>query len=228
MRRYVFCIAAIFAGATSAAAGGPSWTGPYIGIDAGYTWGSASVTDDINDGVPPGPFSYNASGFIGGGVAGYNLQLAQFVIGFEGNLGYMDLSGAGIIPSSNPAAHQDITLDGGLYALATGRAGFLIMPTTLVYAKGGFAYFDTDARQKTTNPGYVTNGTGAYTGYVIGGGIEHMLTSNLSIKIEYQHFDFGTKSGDQTSVTDPPIGHVYNNWTDVRADSVKVGTNLRF
>ena len=50
----------------------------------------------------------------------------------------------------------------------------------------------------------------------------------MSIKVEYQHFDFGTELGNQTSVTDPPIGHVYKNWTDLTAESVKAGVAFHF
>ena len=46
-------------------------------------------TDDITDGVPPGPFSWKPHGFIGGGSAGYNLQFDSIVVGVEGDLGFI-------------------------------------------------------------------------------------------------------------------------------------------
>ena len=64
-----------------------SWNGFYIGAHAGGIWGDVNVTDDVNDGVPPGPFGYSISGFIGGGTAGYNLQIDNVVFGIEGDLG---------------------------------------------------------------------------------------------------------------------------------------------
>ncbi len=48
------------------------------------------------------------------------------------------------------------------------------------------------------------------------------------MKVEYQHFDFGSQVGDQTSITDPPIGHVYHNWTDLSFESVKSGAAYHF
>ena len=203
-----------------------TWTGIYVGGHVGYAWGDAEVRD-TNGGVPPGPFHYEPKGAFAGGTAGYNWQLGNVVVGIEADLGYMDLSGAGRIASSNPAAHQDITLDGGLYGDVTGRLG-IAFGHTLVYGKGGWAYYTGEARQKTTNPGYETTGTDAFSGFVVGGGIEHFLSPGLSIKAEYLHFDFGSQSGYQTSISDPPIGYKYYNKTDVNADSVKVGIAVHF
>ena len=234
------CAVAVIAAAlpTLAAAGGSlkdapyqplpqtTWSGPYIGAHVGYAWGSADVTD-ITGGVPPGPFGYDPDGVLAGGTLGYNWQMDQFVVGVEGDLGYMDLSGSGRIPSSNPAAFQAITLDGGLYAVIAGRLG-VTFGSTMIYGKAGWAYFDGEAGQKTTNPGYVTNPTGAFSGAVYGGGIEHFISKGISLKVEYLHFNFGSQGGNQTSVSDPPIGFVYTNKTDLTADSVKVGMAVHF
>src|ERR1700733_7433438 len=97
-----------------------NWTGPYVGAHLGYAWGDASVTD-ISGGVTPGPFDYSPNGIFGGATAGYNFQAGCAVFGIEGDAGYMDLTGDGVAPSSNPAFHQDLTLDGGFYALIAGR-----------------------------------------------------------------------------------------------------------
>lgn len=204
----------------------PTWTGPYLGAHVGYAWGDASVTDTTG-GVTPGPFTYSPKGAFGGGTAGYNVQLGFLVIGAEADIGYMGLNGKGLIPSSNPAAHQDITLDGGLYVDATARLGFAYQ-RTLFYAKGGWAYFDGTAGQKTTNPGYITNPTGAFSGRVFGGGIEHKLSATMSLKVEYLHFNFGSEGGDQTSVSDPPVGFRYENKTDLSADTIKLGIAVHF
>jgi outer membrane immunogenic protein len=210
-----------------AMAQGANWTGLYVGAHAGYAWGDVDVRD-TNGGVLPGPFSYDAKGLFGGATAGYNWQLGKVVAGVEADLGYMDLSGSGIIPSSVPTAHQDITLDGGLYGDLTARLGFIPLERTMVYAKGGVAIYGGEARQKTTNPGYVTHGTDMFVGWVAGGGVEHFVTDKISIKAEYLHFDFGHQGGDQTSISDPPVGFVYRNATEVTADTIKVGVAFHF
>lgn len=224
---FVSCVAVSAFGASSAEAQDGRWNGGYAGVHLGYAWGDADVRDTTG-GVLPGPFSYDPNGAFGGGTVGYNWRMQGIVLGVEADLGYMDLSGAGIIPSSVPTAHQDITLDGGFYADVTVRGGVLVMPSTLVYAKGGFAFFNGEARQKTTNPGFVTHGADGFSGWVAGGGVEHFFAPSVSVKVEYLHFDFGSRDGDQTSVTDDPIGFVYRNTTDVTADTIKVGVAWHF
>jgi outer membrane immunogenic protein len=230
MRNYFFFLALIglcsISNSALAQPLGETWTGSYLGAHVGGVWGDVDVRD-TNGGVLPGPFKYSASGAFGGGTAGYNWQNGSFVLGVEGDLGYMDLSGSGIIPSSVAGRHQDITLDGGLYGDITGRLGFAYY-RTLFYGKGGFAFYDGEARQKTTNPGYVTHGTDTFSGWVLGGGIEHYIAPGVSLKVEYLHFDFGSEGGDQTSVSDPPIGYVYRNRTSLTADSVKAGVAYHF
>src|SRR5258708_5620649 len=93
---------------------GPSWTGFYLGAHVGGTWGDVDVKDP-NGGVNPGPFPFSADGVFGGGTAGYNVQTGNLVFGIEGDIGYLGLSGSKIIPSSNPAKHQTLSLDGGAY-----------------------------------------------------------------------------------------------------------------
>jgi outer membrane immunogenic protein len=214
-----------------------NWSGIYLGAHGGYAWGDASTTDDIKDWCTPGdtaciakfvgPFAFDLEGGFGGGTIGLNWQYQALVFGLEADLGYLDLTGSRKTDSSNPTKFQTLNVDGGLYAILGGRVGFTF-GRTLLYGKGGWLYYDTDVTQTTTNPGYKTNGSGALDGVAYGGGIEHALGGGWSLKAEYLHFDFNTADGDQTSVSDPPIGHVYENSTDLDADSVKIGINYMF
>lgn len=202
------------------------WTGFYLGSHIGGIWGSVDQRQ-TNGGMDRGPFSYDASGPMGGVTAGYNFQAGNLVLGIEGDLGYADFSGSGRIPSSNPAAHQDIALGDGLYGDITARAG-IAWDKVLVYGKGGFAFYDGAASQTTTNPGFVTHDTGAFAGWVAGAGIEYAMTPRISLKFEWLHFNFDAEGGDQTSISDPPVGYVYRNTSDVEADAVKLGANFKF
>ena len=118
MRKHLLAVVLIAVCGSSSALAKPavySWNGFYVGAHAGSIWGDVNVTDDVNDGVPPGPFGYSISGFIGGGTVGYNLQVDNVVFGIDGDLGVIDPDGSGIIPSSTPPFHQDTTLDTGLH-----------------------------------------------------------------------------------------------------------------
>ncbi|MGE0629387.1 MAG: outer membrane protein [Hyphomicrobiaceae bacterium] len=203
-----------------------TWTGFYLGAHVGYSWGGVDHAQ-TNGGMPYGPYSYDTDGFLGGATLGFNVQYQSLVAGLEADLGYMDTSGDGRIPSSVPTAYQKIWLDGGFYALAAARLG-VAFDRTLIYAKGGRAYLNGEAGQQTTNPGYVTHTSGSLDGWAYGGGVEHKVSDKMSIKLEYLHFDFDTVTGDQTSVSDPPIGYVYTNKSDASVDTVKVGINFHF
>ena len=207
-----------------------NWSGFYLGAQAGYAWGNATSHDDPKDwGTDPkfiGPFDFNLSGAVGGAHAGYNFVVGPLIIGPEVDFGYMDLAGSRKTDSSNPTKYQTLNVDGGMYALAGGRVGFA-WDRTLFYGKGGWVWYDTDVTQTTTNPGYKTNGSGALNGWAYGGGIEQALGHGWSVKTEWLHFNFDTANGDQTSVSDPPIGYVYKNWTESGADTVQVGFSYK-
>ena len=214
---------------------GYNWSGFYAGAHVGGVWGDASVVD-TDGGVPYGAFAYSPSGAFGGGTAGFNLTFDRFLVGVEGDLGYMNLTGDRRIASSDPRYHQDLTLDGGLYGDITGRLGVLVTPATLLYAKGGFAFYDGQAEQATTKPWYKASGTDTFTGYTIGGGIEHFICDRVSIKVEYLHFGFGDEDGSQQKVESSlpaaddgtPVGYKFHNTHSLSADSIKVGLNYHF
>nr|AGD93248.1 porin [uncultured bacterium] len=205
------------------------WSGFYAGIHAGALDGDTRVTNTA-PGVDPGPFDYSIDGGFGGITFGYNWQAGNVVFGVEGDLGYLDPSGQGIIPSSDPVHHQDLTLDSGLYGDLTGRVGFSF-DRVLLYAKGGAAFFDGEAMQASTRPEYAPTGTDTFTGWTAGAGVEYAVTNKISIKAEYQHFDFGEEHGYQTSlVADPPtpVGYRFDNYTTVDFDTFKIGLNYHF
>ena len=68
-----------------------TWTGFYVGVNAGGIWGTGNTTTTFyNAGFPgplqrqlPGALGNGASGFIGGGQAGYNFQSGAAVFGIE-------------------------------------------------------------------------------------------------------------------------------------------------
>jgi len=55
-----------------------NWTGFYVGVNAGYSWGQQ---DNSISGTAVGTNKVN--GFIGGGQIGYNWQVNQIVFGLE-------------------------------------------------------------------------------------------------------------------------------------------------
>jgi outer membrane immunogenic protein len=136
-----------------------SWTGFYVGANAGYGWNGSSVSytpNDINaflstcgsqrgNGTCVPPANLDISGAVAGGQIGYNWQInANWLVGLETDLDWSGIKGESapsnfILNSYGPAAFfatQEISWFGTLRA----RAGILPVNPLLIYATGGLAY----------------------------------------------------------------------------------------
>jgi outer membrane immunogenic protein len=143
-----------------------SWTGFYVGVNGGYSWGRSNTTITPFASIFPvvqfGPFKQDVNGGLGGGQAGYNWQVdPRWVIGVEGDIqatgerGSTTLNTASVRygstafgvpfpgpgPDFNSIASLSSTLSYDLRWFATfrGRVGLLATPQTLLYATGGLA-----------------------------------------------------------------------------------------
>jgi outer membrane immunogenic protein len=138
-----------------------TWTGFYVGVNAGYGWSdddfdAVDFADDEDDG-----------GFVGGAQIGYNYQIGSFVVGLEGDIQYADFGRDGVF---NFEDEDGEILEGEFessdwFGTVRARAG-VAFGQALIYGTGGFAFAD-DA-----------------TGWTVGGGLEYAFTNNLSAKIE--------------------------------------------
>ncbi len=173
-----------------------------------------------------------SGGFIGGVQLGYNWRmdnLGGVVAGVEG-----DIQGLAARRSAS-------NLTGGLYnnilapgdsllnaaggrpssaqylATLRGRIGYLVTPTLLAYATGGFAFggvnFSATTSSLYTNAAGVqaqnaigyTNFFNTQPGWAVGGGVEWMFMPHWSLKAEYLHFSLGG-ANIATSISAYPIG----------------------
>jgi outer membrane immunogenic protein len=198
-----------------------SWTGFYIGASVGGDWTRDNVSPTIADGGTfPRSNIMKPNGVTGAGTAGYNFQSGVFVYGIEGDLGYLSIrrSQADLLGGTE----IDFIGGSGFYGDITGRAGVAI-DRALFYVKGGYAYYNGSVMTTTAIPGF-TVGSASYSGGWTGGlGVEYKITNDWSVKGEYLHFDFGTKTATLTSGAGV-FG--YNNALIV--DTFKVGVNYRF
>src|ERR1700761_1884959 len=63
-----------------------SWTGGYVGLNAGYAWGNVDGTSVASTSFTPADVhvpSLAPKGFVGGGQIGYNWQTGLLVLGAE-------------------------------------------------------------------------------------------------------------------------------------------------
>jgi outer membrane immunogenic protein len=191
----------------------PSWTGFYAGLGLGFrsTQADLTTTSVLQDGVPRDlngavltqPF--DGTGFRVNPYAGYNWQVApHWVVGVEGDVGFGDqttaLPGFRASPraGSSTFAVDSLSVKAGWDASLRGRAGYLLTPTTLVYATGGLAWqhFDVTsvcvgATCNNATPTTVSN-SATKTGWTLGGGLETVLWGNWLLRAEYRYADFGT------------------------------------
>jgi outer membrane immunogenic protein len=157
-----------------------TWTGFYVGVNAGYGWN----TNDENVLVPGVGVvsSGDEGGFVGGGQIGYNYQIGSFVLGVETDIQYADIGGGsnyvGVL------GYEDNS--DGWFGTLRARAG-VAFDRALVYVTGGLAYGDVGTSGRTfVDPtlAYYDNGDDVNVGWTLGGGLEYAFTDNLTAKVE--------------------------------------------
>ena len=135
-----------------------TWTGFYLGGNAGYGWGDGNTDfDPLPDpttfaNLAPTTLHPDAAGFIGGGQLGYNYQWNWLVLGLETDFQGTDIEGSDRVdgfagftaPPTNPdrflEAHERMQWLGTV----RGRIGFAPICRLLIYGTGGLAYGNVD------------------------------------------------------------------------------------
>jgi outer membrane immunogenic protein len=199
-----------------------SWTGLYIGLNAGGAFGN-KVTEE-----PTGLFSEfavapllstssNQSGFTGGGQIGYNWQFSSIVAGIEGDFNYVDFRDINFTVTGLPATpfgfgsppnvfnytHSGDRFFGTLRA----RLGYAA-DRVLFYATGGVAF---SGRSSHSGTATFTNAQGVQFanfqgpndsghGFAVGGGVEYAWTNNWIVRAEYLFVDIDHHN---VTLTDP-------------------------
>jgi opacity protein-like surface antigen len=125
-------------------------------------------------------------GFEFGGRAGYDWQLNHFVVGLVGEASRTDVGDSMSAFSTTPDSYTfSRNLKGVLAARA--RAGYAF-GGNLLYATGGYAAGRIQHAFSTTNvdnTATIQQGDKWANGWQLGGGIEHKVTPNLSLGLEY-------------------------------------------
>ena len=193
-----------------------SWTGFYVGGHVGAGWGTTESNLDVgktlvSNGIDPISLALvlplaqtQMSGFLGGVQAGYNWQSGIMVFGIEGDFSGADIKGnAPCLLILNCGTKVDWTAD------ITGRLGATVGDRGLLYVKGGAAWINRkysvgnsagvsflDGEKDAVNLFGAVHGsvTDTRLGALLGAGIEYSVTSNWSVKLEYDYMDFGSQN----------------------------------
>ncbi len=213
-----------------------SWTGPYLGVSAGGTWGNTPWTGQDWDGKDLS-VSPDFGGYLAGGQAGYNYQMGRFVLGAEGSYGWSNARGASHafvdVNDINTWRNANAIFEDELKSLGsvTGRLGYAFGPA-LFYAKGGWAFGQVKEVQRgipVPVPGmdsgdYQPTTKWAY-GWTAGGGMEFALSDSWSAKAEYMHYELGKQSFDLGSIPMEFGGVTSPVDAKTKGDSVQIGIN---
>ena len=112
-----------------------TWTGFYVGVNAGYGW-------NTNDSITIGGVTFDTDddgGFVGGAQVGYNYQIGSFVVGLEGDIQYADFGGNDRFDFDDDGILDDGFDRSDWFGTVRARAG-VAFDRALIYATGGFAY----------------------------------------------------------------------------------------
>jgi outer membrane immunogenic protein len=189
-----------------------SWRGFYVGVNAGGGFGNnaARETGLPNTGAlallasRDFTLNHNASGFLGGGQVGYNMQFDRWVLGIEADFdganigGSSQVTGAGVaqrnggvaLPTNFVRASERVDYIGTV----RGRVGGLVTDDLLLYATGGLAYgrvTHSGQFHYATPVDYIVNDTATQVGWTVGAGVEYMIAQQWSVKGEYLYYDLG-------------------------------------
>ncbi len=186
-----------------------TWTGFYIGGNAGYAWSDNSTWSDNGgfDETPP-RLTYNndADGFTAGGQVGFNWQMNRFVLGLEGSGGWLDLDDAHN-PTGDFGPLDNLSrIDYNWYATVTPRLGFA-WNRLLLYVKGGVDFVDvkneaSDFINRTRiDPSDRSIHDDTEVSWTVGGGLEYCINPHWSVKVEYDFLNVddttsGNRDGD--------------------------------
>ena len=212
-----------------------NWTGFYVGGHAGYGWGSNQSTATSATTSFPVGFVFdraNMSGGLGGGQLGFNYQVANWVLGVEGDYSWADIKGDETSFSPLIATHTISNSKLTWLATATGRIGYA-WNNWLPYVKGGAAWTHNDGNTTTINnaSGAVTAtavGSETRSGWTIGAGAEYGFWNNWSARLEYDFLDFGTASVGRTFTSGSLIGTTATRDNELHVHVVKAALNYRF
>jgi outer membrane immunogenic protein len=148
-----------------------TWTGFYIGVNGG--WGFSGTQNNSFG---------NINGGLVGGTIGYNYQMGQFVIGYEGDVDWADVHG-GNFTYGLPGGFGTDKLTTNWMVTERARVGYAV-DRTLFFVTGGYAGIDT---RGTFSDSFGNFGSQYkwQNGGVVGAGVEYAFTNNISLKGEY-------------------------------------------
>lgn len=236
-------LAAIASFVLAASASAEGWGGYYLGFNAGQGSAETDTTRTIGGAgyfLPSSiPAVQDASAmmleektFAGGGQIGMNWPVGKWLLfGLEVDAQGFGNDASGAKTVTYPCCVSNFTVSNTLeqswFATARLRAGFAF-DWFLIYGTGGYAGADMKFTQTFSDTGgpiplQTIENSEFRSGYSAGGGIEVMVESGFSLKVEYLHLNLGhienagtiavgTRTSDGTADVTDKVWRVGLNW----------------
>ena len=167
----------------------PNWAGPYIGAQVGYLSGRSETSF-------PGTGEFHIvdpNGVSADFSAGYSMQWGRFVGCIEGDVNFVGAKATidtGFAPDPSITQLQS-TIDWNSHWRA--RVGYAF-DRTLIFAAGGLALAGVENKAFDNAAGATAIWSDTRIGWTIGGGVEHRIAPQASVRLEYLYDNYGTST----------------------------------
>lgn len=180
MKKVATFAAVIIAASLPTTAFAETFSGPYVGVTAGYN------NDDLEENIDGvGKFDANNESITYAGYVGYDYRVStNFVAGVEGGFGFTPED-----ELTDTVGGDRIRLNQKYYFDLSARLGYVVADKALVYARGG--YINQRATVSAFDGSTTVKDTGHNDGWQIGGGVEYLLKDKISTRVEYRYSDLG-------------------------------------
>jgi Opacity protein and related surface antigens len=188
------------------------WTGGYVGLRLGTPLGDNNWAER---GVGAESTPDNWGGTVWGLSGGYDVQSGSMVYGAA-----IDYTGGEIMATSTSS---------GTFGCLTNACETYVENSLAIRGRVGWAYDRTlfygtaglaSGQARAQNPGGPALGSDRLNGWTAGLGVEHAVTDNFSVNLEYLFTDLGRLEIPSSCGTDC--------FTDVSYGTVRLGANFRF
>lgn len=177
-----FLLGAVPGAGIAVPAAAQTFDGPYVGAQTGWAQNKVG-TAETDAGTAQVDRSRDAA--TAGIFVGYNFQpIDRVVLSMEGGLNIgiddrMTRSQKDATATINPEYGFDLGV----------RAGYLVTPNTLIYARGGYENLRASVRIRDIEGARREKEN--FDGWSVGGGVERAIASHLTARVEYRYSDLG-------------------------------------
>jgi outer membrane immunogenic protein len=170
-----------------------NWTGIYAGAQGGAGMGFGKV-NAFAAGASTG-FDSGGQGLLGGFFGGADYQVSPwFVVGVLGDFVWSGMQTT--LTINAPGGSAFLQASQNRQWSVGGRLGFLPVPSTMIYALGGFTQVNVNTSAEAFLAGggslFASRDT-TFNGFTVGPGIETAITGGWTTRLEYRFSQFEQK-----------------------------------